>query len=979
MQVERSKFSGIFLSLLGKKLRGLRLEEAGVVIIAPQQRRLSFTEIAAPAEVDKGFPFFSISLSITDGSKVTILGVTPANARSFANALNTAWRDAISACIATHAIEIDTLLRVVERLNQPRRYPASCLLEPLRTRTETLLASIPWRLSKETLPEEYAQALDALTAFYRDPARLRERAIDTFIVSELKEMSDFFDRIESSPLTLEQRTAVVTDDDATLVLAGAGSGKTSVITAKAAYLIERGIRQPEEILLMAFGKDAAAEMVERIEQKCGAPIVAKTFHALAYGIIGEVEGQAPALAAHATDDALFLALLRDILLSLASQPGEVVDHLIGWFSEFFRPERGEWDFKDLHEYYGYIEEQELRTLQGDRVRSFEELQIANWLYLNGIVYEYEPLYEHPLPENDRRAYTPDFRLKESGIYIEHFGVRKAHGPDGIEQLTTAPYIDRDSYLRDMAWKRQVHTEHGTTLIETYSYERVEGRLITALAEKLKLYVTVKPLPTEQVFEKLTELGQIDAFTQLLGTFLRHFKGSGRTVEECRKRNAKQKLGARGLAFLGIFEAVFAEYQKRLEPRIDFEDMITRATAHVRAGRYKSPYRHLLVDEFQDISKGRADLLRALKGQHEDARIFAVGDDWQSIYRFTGSDIGLMRQFGQEFGGSFAGTSGIHRIVDLGRTFRSVDRIALPARSFVLKNPLQITKTVIPAGTTTAPAIRVAYSAPRQTPAALQQVLEDIRGTATGNDGGTTSVLLLGRYRHLRPKNLSTLQEQHPSLSISFKTIHASKGLEADHVVILGAETGRLGFPSEIVDDPVLDLVLPEPEKFHHAEERRVFYVALTRAKKTVTILAPQDKRSPFVREMVENAEYGVIELGGLPAQIHHVCPACGGRLILERLGQGRSRFACEHKFLCGTVKPACPSCGNDLPGHSAAEPDGLVCSCGSRFPACPKCLDGWLVERKGRFGQFLGCVNYPRCTGRKRANPVPAPNPVSRH
>ena len=758
------------------------------------------------------------------------------------------------------------------------------------------------------------------------------------------------------------------------MLAGAGSGKTSVITAKAAYLLERGIRQPEEILLMAFGKDAAAEMAERIEQRCGAPVVAKTFHALAYGIIDEVEGEAPALAAHATDDAQFFALLRDILLDLASKPGEVVALLIRWFADFFRPERSEWEFKDRHEYYSYIEEQELRTLQGERVRSFEELQIANWLYLNGIAYEYEPLYEHPLPENDRRAYTPDFRLKQSGVYIEHFGVRKARGPDGVEQLTTAPYIDRDNYLKDMAWKRQIHIKHGTTLIETYSYERVEGRLTNALAEKLKPYVIRKALAPEQVFERLTELGQIDAFTQMLGTFLRHFKGSGQTVEDCRKRNAGHKLAARGLAFLKIFEPVFAEYQKRLGPRIDFEDMITRGTAHVRAGRYKSPYRHLLVDEFQDISQGRADLLWALKAQHEDARIFAVGDDWQSIYRFAGSDIRLMRNFGHEFGGSFAGAPGIHRTVDLGRTFRSVDRIALPARIFVLKNPSQIPKTVIPAGTTTATAIRVAYSVRRQNAAELQQVLEDIGGTLAGNGGSTTSVLLLGRYRHLRPNNLSTLEKEHPRLSISFKTIHAAKGLEADHVIILGAESGRLGFPSEIVDDPILDLVLPEPERFHHAEERRVFYVALTRARKTVTIFAPQDKRSPFVRELVENAEYGVIELGDSPAPNRHVCLACGGRLVLERSTRHRPRFVCEHKFHCGTVTPACPTCGNDLPQRSSAEPEALVCSCGSRFRACPKCTNGWLVERKGRFGQFLGCVNYPRCKGRRRGNVVPDAN-----
>ena len=144
----------------------------------------------------------------------------------------------------------------------------------------------------------------------------------------------------------------------------------------------------------------------------------------------------------------------------------------------------------------------------------------------------------------------------------------------------------------------------------------------------------------------------------------------------------------------------------------------------------------------------------------------------------------------------------------------------------------------------------------------------------------------------------------------------------------------------------------------------MFYVALTRARKTVTILAPQDKCSPFVRELVENAEYGVVELGASQMSIHHICSACGGRLIPERSSRERLRFVCEHKFHCGTVRPACPTCGNDLPKRSSEEPNVFLCSCGSRFQACPECTDGWLVERKGRFGQFLGCVNYPRCRGR---------------
>ena len=136
------------------------------------------------------------------------------------------------------------------------------------------------------------------------------------------------------------------------------------------------------------------------------------------------------------------------------------------------------------------------------------------------------MYE--LPKNKRRAYTPDFQLTESGVYIEHFGVRKSRGPDGKVILSTAPYIDRDTYIRDMEWKREVHREHGTKLVETFSYEKVEGRLTSALEEKLKPFATPDPVPPEDMFDRLFELGQVDEFTQTLGHVPAPLQGFGKS-------------------------------------------------------------------------------------------------------------------------------------------------------------------------------------------------------------------------------------------------------------------------------------------------------------------------------------------------------------------------------------------------------------------------------------------------------------------
>ncbi len=959
--IKRNLLFGAILQPLGLPFWSAELTDFGVRLLGGPGKEVPFLEWSGLAKLTSTYSFSTIVIHLTNGTEVKLAGVNPEEAMYFISAINDAFQEYIVQRFDAIKEEFENLSVSIRRLEQPRRYPAACLLTPFLERATKAIESLPTIIPDGFLPKESLHIIDTVQTFKDFPNKIRKAATHSFVESELNKMKPFFNTIESNPLTHEQQLAIVTDEDASLILAGAGSGKTSVITAKAAYLIERGIRQPDEILLVAFGKDAASEMADRIKKRSGVSVDALTFHALGNRIIREVEGRAPALADFASDDTKYHRLLRNIISDKIAK-SKIGQYLIDWFSEFYYPSKNEWDFKSPSEYYQWIEAHDhLRTLNGDKVKSFEEMEISNWLYRNGIAYEYEPVYEHELPADARSTYKPDFRLTESGIYIEHFGVRKTHDPDGSIRLITAPNINCERYLEDMVWKWKVHKKNGTMLIETFSYEKVEGRLLDALKKKLAPYVEFKPVPNNQLFKTLTEMGHVDAFTQMLGTFLRHFKNSGTSVAQCHTRIEKTADTPRGRAFLKIFESVFEAYEHNLGDMIDFEDMIIRATKYVESGRYKSPYRHVLVDEFQDISAGRARLLRALKAQYSDARIFAVGDDWQSIYRFTGSDIHLMRNFGTEFGGSFAGKNGVHSTVDLGRTFRSVDKIAQPARRFILRNPSQITKIVAPAGKTTAPALMIAYYTRGQDSVALKDTLKQI--SAKGSNG--VSVLILGRYHHLKPRALKQLSNSFPKLSIRFMTVHASKGLEADHVIILGMVSGTMGFPSEIFDDPLLNLVLPEPENFKHAEERRLFYVALTRAKKSVTILASRENPSVFVRELIECPEYGAIVIGE-PGIARHRCHSCGGRMLAQTAKNDRIYFACEHQYLCGQILKPCNVCGKDLPVRKQANPEIMTCSCGAEFPVCQECYSGWLVERKGKYGKFLGCITYPVCKGTRQ-------------
>ncbi|WVX49936.1 ATP-dependent DNA helicase Rep [Roseobacter fucihabitans] len=889
-------------------------------------------------------------------------GVRQKEALVFSDKIRLDWEAINQADFERSRAAIDTLLLEIAQLSDPATYPAACVVSPIVERARGLDQSLLSKLPQQALGDVQRDQIGKIQTFVQNAQHDRQQAIAAFEERQLVEWSDFFDTFESNPLTPEQRKSIVADEDATLILAGAGSGKTSVITAKAGYLLKSGARKPEEVLLLAFASAAAKEMSERIEEKCGEPLEARTFHSLAYDIIGTVEGSKPALAAHATDDKAYLALIRDILKALVKTASEVSKSIVGWFSYTRLDEKSEWDFKKKHSYYTYIEKLDLRTLQGEQVKSFEELMIANWLYENGIEYEYEPDYEHKVSEGGYRDYCPDFRLISSGIYIEHFGVRRSKSADGTYRLTTAPFVDREEYLAGMEWKRGVHAEHETTLIETFGYEREDGRLLDALAEKIAPFETVNPRSLETLFDRVVELNQADSFVQLLGTFLKHYKGGGYQLGECANKGRTLKLGKRASAFLSIFEPVYSEYQTLLNGRIDFEDMILRATKYAETNEYHSPFKHILVDEFQDISRSRGRLVKALKAQHSDARIFAVGDDWQSIYRFAGSDINLMRNFGGEFGGEFDGKSGVHCTVDLGRTFRSIDQIAHAAKRFVLQNPAQLNKTVIPAGTSEKPALKVILTIKADENSKLSQVLHSLRKTAKQEK--QTSVLLLGRYRHLAPSNLSQLRRDFPDLDISFRTIHASKGLEADHVVILNMFRGRTGFPSEIVDDPLLSLVSPKAEPFENAEERRVMYVALTRARKSVTLMGSASKQSAFITELMDDPEYGAVG-AQQQEEYNHTCGECGGHLVPVPTKGGRTWYRCEHASLCGHSLNACAACGAGLPIRNAKT--GLSkCSCGAEYPSCPSCEDGWLVEKRGRYGPFLSCVSYPRCNGKAK-------------
>ena len=760
--------------------------------------------------------------------------------------------------------------------------------------------------------------------------REREAANDRYVKSRLSVASQAMQSVSGFAPIPEQAEAVATDEDVTLVLAGAGTGKTAVITGKVAHLVDNQGAQPEEILILAFNRKAANEIRVRLGDRLTGVDVS-TFHAFGRHIVAQSE-VAPSISKYAVDESQLRAEIDRILVDLLNDPEQGItlrSFILYNLGQFRAPQ----EFETPSDYFEYLHQVELRTLNGELVKSLEELKIANFLAMNGIAYEYEANYPVPTATQAHRQYQPDFYLTEHDLYIEHFGVDREGEPP--PQWSDA---ERSEYRRGIEWKRELHAEYGTSLIETYSWQHREGVWSHTLRARLEHEgVAMSAQASRQLTQRLQELMTTSQLSRLLVSFLRHVKSGDHTAAELRARASESSDPERSGAFLVVFEHVRQEYERCLSDECDFDDLINRAAEHVRAGRWSVPYKHVLVDEFQDISRGRMKLLAALR--RPGLAYFLVGDDWQSIYRFAGSDVWLLRRCEEWLGHVRERT--------LSQTFRFGHGILQPSSTFVQQNPAQTRRALLPADQAHDRGVTVIWASdPRD---GISRALADLESNGADR---SASILALSRYR-----SRGQFEGNGPR-RVEFSTVHASKGREADYVLVLDLIDDRRGFPSQMEDDPLLDLVAPPHEPFGFAEERRLFYVALTRARSGVYLIVDPVHPSRFVTELLARDPRSIRVIGRpdtVAAVDSPICPQCrGGRLV--RSQSGRS-LRCTHHPHCDHQAPACPCGGYLIVGSNG----GARCTaddCRRRPRGCPGCGFGVLVERDGVYGPFWGCSRF---------------------
>ena len=825
--------------------------------------------------------------------------------------------------------------------------------------------SIPYKQAKSIhLPKQHDTytKLQQIIAQYDRLDKIIEEHNEDYIKNELRRCDSLLSDIDGKSLDSQQRMAVVMDADRNLVLAGAGSGKTLTIAGKVNYLCqEKGI-PPEEILLIAFTKKSAGEMTERI-QKLGFPVKATTFHKLGLDIITSFNGTRPDVQDNlrkfvkdyfentVLTNPLLVKLLIEYFAYYLHIPANLED--FSSLGELYEHEKG-MDLETLNSKYkrmSYVKEAAVthgtahKSLKDEVLKSSEEVTIANFLFLHGIEYEYEPLYPHRQEDGTRKPYRPDFYLPEYGIYLEHFGVNKYGKAPWLSEM------EEKKYQEGMKWKRDFHRKHGTRLIETYSYYSSEGRLQEKLEELLlKNGVRFKEPDFLDIFNTIYAKKGDKYFSEFINiccTFITLFKSNGYELDAlddlkyADKKYQSSFFLRRTFLFKQIIKPIMSAYNEDLRNQgsVDFSDMINHAAKIVSdSGHTLHPYKWVIIDEYQDISVARFKLVDAILKQ-TDAKLLCVGDDWQSIYRFAGSDISLFTKFTHYFGPSV--------IMRIEQTYRNSQQLIDAAGSFVMQNPLQMKKSLRSQKTLEYPLSFMCYN---QDP--IPRLLTAIRKCISGF-GAEASVMLLGRTQFdldmLKGRKEFTVKSDNtiifhesPTTPITFMTVHKSKGLEADNVILLNFQNAVLGFPNKISDDPLLELVLTQSDEYEYAEERRLLYVALTRTKNRTFILVDETRASAFFKEFPASDTTFILSSNSGNAAPSVSCPRCKtGKLII------RENEATHEKFIGCSHYPHC--------GYTVNDATAL-----QKNHRCPRC-GGFLVKRHSQRGDFYGCSNYPLC------------------
>lgn len=638
---------------------------------------------------------------------------------------------------------------------------------------------------------------------YRNINTIIQKNNEIYINEKIKKYQTLL-FVKGYPLDSEQQRVVFTEEKNTLVLAGAGSGKTLTIIGRLKYLILGKNINLDEILCITFTNEAVKNLKQSIEQEIGKEIEVLTFHKLGYQTIKDFE---PNIAITPTNT---LSKIIDHYFEDITENEQLIQEIVNYFL-FWMPYQLE-----LKNIVLFDKEKNITTK--------EEIILCNYFYLNGVSYQ---VNHHHIGN----LHFSTIFLKEKKIYLQFYPLFNNYF-DAVGKIRTYHRIEKHHLIEFYP----IDFEDNTI------FEKIEGLIKTY---QIKLYPQ-KPYVIYQLIKNQVGMNYFHILKQQLQTFIHLLKSNGGnyiSILEYQTESLKNKnqfIQKKENLFFYLLQNIYMEYCNYLEEnrQIDFDDMLCRGAEYVKEYGIKKPYKYIIIDEYQDTSYTRYALIKAIQKQ-TGASILAVGDDWQSIYRFTGCNLDMFLKFKDYYGDT--------EVLKIQTTYRNCQQLIDVAGHFIMQNKAQLKKKLHSNKNILKP-IKVMFYENKL------EILKDLLEILSESDSG--DIFLLGRNH----SDLSFLDREFkieknkivflpcPQLNILFYTIHASKGLEADTVIILNNEDKLLGFPNQIMEDKLFRYVLKN-DSYPFEEERRLFYVALTRTKQNCYLLVPKKNPSCFFLEL----------------------------------------------------------------------------------------------------------------------------------
>lgn len=710
-----------------------------------------------------------------------------------------------------------------------------------------------------------------------------------------------------SALNEKQQDAVISEDKRLLVLAGAGSGKTKTLLQKLIYLIEEKNVNPSGILAITFTKNATNEMIDRLiisadesgeyekqlfdKQKSIADkekerflqqkkytwidgLTIKTFHSFCYSVlrnygVNEFDNKFKIIGDEKRDDESELSkhiapeTAFEVMHKLLIDECENTEYLLKLKRYILDYIIDKIHLKQIDPKYIPKDGKYFTTLNGTKVRSKSEQFIADWFYRHSIKFEYEPL----LNIKDF-TFTPDFYIPNANLYLEHVSNKSYSTKDKEEQfkignlllIRTFESMTKDSALfnhtLDKIVKNRLPSDYHQNISINFKeefngyHENVKDFILQIL--RITDMIKVENICIDKVSENAgkDQHERVRFFYELAIPILKKY------IHYCTNKSY-----------------------------LDFNDLISRTASLFQnhediANKYKGKFQYILVDEFQDVNNLQVELIKLLLT--DNTQLFCVGDDWQSIYGFRGSNVSYIVEFEKHFANA--------KTIKLNLNYRSTQNIVGASNEVIKHNKFKVEKDVQASKKSEHKIVVFAGNTEDENLQFCTDKVKELLEDGINND----EILFL--YRRSKMFTPYFFRFKNENIRVQSKTIHASKGLEAKVVFIIGLTEGNGGFPDIWLEDRIFQVIKQANHDLLMEEERRLFYVAITRAKEKLFLITQKGNESSFLKEIptaytvrttnkIKQVFDKVILCSTCFSQLeklHKFCPYCGQKISEQK-------------------------------------------------------------------------------------------------